>query len=182
MDNNFLLLSFTFIFVLSIAFLFRFTLLLLLFFGEETQGLNVLIKTNFAGVELNEILRVSFAIFLIFFGFDKCQFFLFDPFSIDICFFSNLLFKGVIDLNTLVLVVLFKSGSLRLFYLLLNGLLSLNWNRFCLNFFRSLLDVFFGLEFILNVSNVSPSSAFFSLLIAMLKKNYTLPVPLLRSR
>ena len=170
--------------MLVLTLFFRFTLLLLLFFGKETKRLNILIKTNFAGVELNEILSVSFAIFLIFFGFDKSQFFLFNPFSIDICSLSNLLFKGLIDLNTLVLVVFFKSGSLRLFYLLLNGLLffSLNWSRWCLNFFRSLFNVFFGLELILDVSNISPSSAFFSWLIAMLKKNYTLPVPLRRSR
>lgn len=169
--------------MLVLTFFFRFTLLLL-FFGKETERLDILIKTNFAGIELNEILSVSFAIFLIFFGFDKSQFFLFNPFSIDIGSLSNLLLEGLIDLNTLVLVVFFKSGSLRLFYFLLNGLLffSLNWSRLCFNFFRSLFNVFFGLELILDVSNISPSSAFFSWLIAILKKNYTLPVPLRRSR
>ena len=169
--------------MLVFTFFFRFTLLLL-FFGKETERLDILIKTNFAGIELNEILSVSFAIFLIFFGFDKSQFFLFNPFSIDIGSLSNLLFESLIDLNTLVLIVFFKSGSLRLFYLLLNGLLffSFNWSRLCFNFFRSLFNVFFGFELILDVSNISPSSAFFSWLIAILKKKYTLPVPLRRSR
>jgi hypothetical protein len=115
-------------------------------------------------------LSVSFAQLFVFLRFNNNKLFFLDPFSIKLSLFIDSFFLiSISDLNSLVLVVLLKSKSSGLFGLDFFD----NWSRcfFSLRnsssiLFRCLLIVFVTLEFVLDVSNVSPSSSFFSDFIA----------------
>lgn len=130
-------------------------------------------------------MSVSLADLLVLFGFENNQFFLLDPFSIEVGPPNwGFLLIGVVDVNSLVLVIFLKSGGFGLNRLLLNNWLSGNlaFSNWCIGFrtgfFRTVLNIFFFLELILQVSDISPASSFFSGPIAELNHIYALPVPL----
>jgi hypothetical protein len=190
MDNGLLgLASFASVFWLLVVVLTSFFRFFLGLFSKEAKAFNVLIKSNTGVSELNNVLVVSFTELLVLFGFKNGQFLLLDPFSVELSLLHwSFALIGVADLNSLALVVLFKSKSCRLFGFLLSN----NW-LFWLGFFswdltlgssllRRLLDVFIFFELILHVTNVSPTSSFLSGFITKSKWIYTLPVPLLLSR
>lgn len=146
----------------------------------ESKTLKVLIKTSPGDRLFDCILCLSFVLPLALFGFKDGQFFLLDPVSLNILFLDRtLLFESVVDINTFVSVVLFKSQSLRLL-----------WLRFwdivfsCyifvgqLGLLRLILDVLVLVELILDISNVSFSSSSLSGSVTILVLSYTLPVPL----
>jgi len=76
----------------------------------ESQDLEIFIKPTSAVREFDCSLCISFSVFLVLFGLQNGKFLFFDPFSINItflhwCFLSNV----IVDLNTFVLVIFFKS-------------------------------------------------------------------------
>lgn len=173
MNDHFLSFSFVLVLVITTLFLFGGSLL-----PEEAESLEVLVKANSARSLLHDILPVPFADLLVFLGLENSQLFLFDPLGIELCLLDwNLLFKGVVDLNSLVFVVLLKSNSLWFFRLLLNWLFGRCFSGsfgLRLIFFGSLFDVLVLVEFVLDVADVSPSSAFLTRLISKIKKIVTL--------
>jgi hypothetical protein len=131
---------------------------------SESEAFKVLIKSSSAGGELDDVLSISLAVLLVFLALKHNELFLLDPFSIDLSLLGRLLLIDVIQLNTLVLVVFFKSEGFGLFGLGLLSFLSdcLN-SRGLLSF--GLLDVFILVEIVLDVADVALASSFLTRLI-----------------
>jgi len=149
----------------------RFFLTLGSFPFEEAKALQIFIKTHSGRGELDNILTVSFAEFLVLLGFDDGQFLLLDPFSVEISLPGNCLFLvDVGHLHALVFVVFFESEGLGFFGLHFNwgfrffGRLSCQDDISGLAF-GSFLNVFVFVELVLEVADVAPSSTFFSGLV-----------------
>lgn len=173
MNDHFLSFSFVLVLVITTLFLFGGGLL-----PEEAEALEVFVKANLARSLLHDILFVPLADLLVLLRLENGQLLLLDPLGIEICLPDwSLLLKGVVDLNSLALVVLLKSKGFWLFRLLLSWLLgrcigsSLSLR---LGFLSSLLDVLVLVEFVLDVADVSPSSAFLARLVPEIRKMDTL--------
>ena len=175
------LLTLALVLVTVLTSLFRLTLSLI----EETETLQVLIKTNPTGCVLDHILAIALADFLALLGIEDGQLLLLDPLSIDFSRLLHLLLLvGGSHLQTLALVVLFQSQGLRFFGFLFSWRLfgSRLSTRFLHSLLRSLFNVLIFVELVLDVSDISPSAALLPRLVSVSRIIYTLPVPLLRSR
>ena len=130
--------------------------------GSETKDFRVAKSDLDSGVVLlSEVLSDGFLSLLIFFGFEKSQFFLFEPFSVDFTLdWDFLLDGGGVDVDTLALVVLGKSWFLGFLRFLLFLRDFFNWSGSS-DLFGGFF-VFISVEFIVNITDVSSSSTLFS--------------------
>lgn len=136
---------------------------------EESESLQVLVKTNTTRSVLDHILAIALADLLALLGIKNNQLLLLNPLGIHLtCLLHLLLLIGGRHLQTLALVVLFQSQGLRLFGLLLGGrLFTLGLStRFFGSFFRGLLDVLILVELVLDVADISPSSTLLARLVS----------------
>lgn len=143
------------IFVMFFVFCFGFVVLL---FGSssESEELSVgVFFVGFHGIDFDGLGDGSFKIFFVFFGFKDGKFFLFDPFGVDVGFFgSDFFFEVVVDVDSFAFVVFFEGDSL--------GFFGFGFFRLFRGVFFSFFDVFFLVEVVFDVADVSFSSSFFS--------------------
>jgi len=161
-----------FAFTLGLGFLLSFFLMFTNWLLSKTKSLQIFIKSNFSWREFNQSLSISLTVFLVFLWFKNSQLLLFDPFSIDVNLFGYFLLIDVAQFNSLVFVILFESESFGFFRLGFSSRLFsfYNWS-FILMFFSIFLDVFVLVEIILNISNVSSTSSFFSGSVSRIRSN-----------
>jgi len=139
---------------------------------EESQSLEVLVESHPAGALLDHVLTVSLADLLALLCVEHRQFFLLDPFGIDLCPPGFALLVGGSNFNAFVLVVLFEGEGLGFFgFGLSRDFLSCLCCPCCLCdrcvLFGCFLDVLVLVELVLDISDVAPSSSFLSGLVAV---------------
>lgn len=133
--------------------------------GAEAQALEVLVEADPRRGLLDDVLGVALADLLVLLGLEHGELLLLEPVGADLRLLGRrLLLVGAGHLHALVLVVLREGGCLGLLGLDLLGLglfgLPLNSSLGLRLGLVSLLDVLVLLEFVLEVSDLSPASAF----------------------
>ena len=131
---------------------------------EETQSFEIFVEADPARAVLDDVLSVALADLLALLGVEHGQFLLLDPFGVDLGPPGLFLLVGGADFDALALVVLLEGERLGFFGLRLDGGL---FGVLCAFdrggvFFGGFLDVLVLVELVLGVSDVAPSSAFFS--------------------